>query len=99
MEWFFRHFMHNYSMNSSIFTKLGDFALKYQYFTKFSVPATPKMCHLTQLFPKISESSHISVPSAPKNVLLNSQSHPSPFVWSSPIRSLISTLILDYSPS
>ena len=49
---FFRHFMHSYAIKSSTFTKLGDFSLKYRNFSKFSAPAAPKMCHLTQFFPK-----------------------------------------------
>ena len=49
---FFRHFMHSFAIKSSTFTKLGDFSLKYRNFSKILAPAAPKMCHLTQFFPK-----------------------------------------------
>ena len=48
----FRHVMYCYGIKSSTFTKLGDFSIKYRNFSKFSAPAAPKMCHLTQFFPK-----------------------------------------------
>ena len=38
--------------------------------------ATPKICHLPQFFQKFPKF-HFSAPSAPKNVSLNCQSHPS----------------------
>ena len=54
--------MHNCAIKSSTFTKLGDFSLKYQNFTKFSAPAAQKSGHWTQFFPKFSKSSHFSAP-------------------------------------
>ena len=37
---FLRHFKHNYAIKASIFTKLGDFSLKYQNLSKFSAPSS-----------------------------------------------------------
>ena len=79
--YFFRHFIHDYAIKSSTFTKLGDFSLKCRNFLKFSAPAAPKIGHWTQFFPKISKSSYFSAPSAPKKWSPNGQSHP-------PMRSL-----------
>ena len=44
--------MHSYAIKSLTFRKLGDFSIEYRNFSKFSEPAAPKMCHLTQFFPK-----------------------------------------------
>ena len=46
IEWFFRffrHFIQNYAIKTSTFTKLGEMLLKYGNFSKFSVSAAPKM--------------------------------------------------------
>ena len=43
--YFFRHFIHNYAIESSTFTKLGDFSLECQNFSKFLAPAAPKIGH------------------------------------------------------
>ena len=91
IEWvldFFRYIMHTYAIESSTLTKLGDFSLKYRNFSNFLATVAPKICHLTQIFPKSFKSPHFSTPSAPKNVSLYSKSHLLPFwvvtpsIWS-----------------
>ena len=79
----FRHFMHNYAIKSSTFTKLGDVSLKCRSFSKFSAP---KMGHLAQLFPKFPNDPILGAFGA-KNGSLNGQNY-SPLQGSSPDLSL-----------
>ena len=92
---FFRHFMHSYEIQSSIFTILGNFSLKYRNFSKFSAPAAPKTCHLTQFCPKIFQNFPFICSFCTEKCVTERQIAPPPFDrWPTPIPSLIIIYII-----
>ena len=75
--WLFCHFMHNDAIKPSTVTKLGDYSLKCWNFSKTFGACGFKNVSLNPIFPKNFPKKYSSAPLAPKNVSLNSQSHPS----------------------